>query len=61
MAAASRALTGVTVICRKMSPTPYSCADRRTRLDGDDPLVALLMAKPHIRPSGSDHDFAEPV
>lgn len=54
------ALTEVeTVIGRKVSPTLYSRADWRKRLQDDDPFVALLMTQPRIHLIGNEYDFAE--
>lgn len=54
------ALTDVeTVIGRKVSPTLYSRADWRKRLQDDNPFVAQLMAQPRISVIGNDRDLAE--
>lgn len=54
------ALTEVeTVIGPKVSPTLYSRADWRKRLQDDNPFVAQLMAQPRINVIGNDRDLAE--
>lgn len=54
------ALTEVeTVIGRKVSPTLYSRADWRKRLQDDNPFVAQLMAQPRIDLIGDEHGVAE--
>ena len=54
------ALTEVeTVIGRKVSPSLYSRADWRKRLQDDNPFVAQLMAQPRINVIGNDRDLAE--